>query len=128
MEDDDGGHERREETRRVNDRFFVAVSLAIFTGICKRAAGFDVSDTNPGTESTKSGHVAFYCALELNKLADQCFLFAIIRLTLSFLGLTFAPVVMRRLREETDMKLMMGSFCLVVSLCFLAYLRWFVVG
>ncbi|CAH8253151.1 unnamed protein product [Arabidopsis lyrata] len=124
MDDDDGGRERREETRRVNDRFFLAVSLAIFTGICKRSAGFDGSYL---TETTKNGHVAFYCASELNKMADMCFTVVIIRIGLSMLGLTFAPVVMRRLREESDMKLTMGFICLLISLCFSAYLRLFVV-
>ncbi|OAP17054.1 hypothetical protein AXX17_AT1G23010 [Arabidopsis thaliana] len=125
MDDEDGGRERREETRRVNDRFFLAVSLAIFTGICKRASGFDGSYL---TETTKNGHVALYCASELNKMADMCFMVVIIRIGLSMLGLTFAPVVMRRLREETDMKLTLGSICLAISLCFSAYLRFFVVG
>lgn len=125
MDDDDGVRERREETRRVNDRFFLAVSLAIFTGICKRAIDFDVSDP---TETTNNGHVAFYCASELNKLAELCFVIVIARIAVSMLGLTFTPVVMQTLREESDMKLWMGSVCLEVSFCFLAYLRWFVVG
>ncbi|XP_019091516.1 PREDICTED: uncharacterized protein LOC104743451 [Camelina sativa] len=123
--DDDGGRERREETRRVNDRFFTAVSLVIFTGICKRASDFDVSDP---TVTTKNDHVAFYCASELNKVAGMCFTFVIVRIGLSMLGLTFAPVVMRRLRQESDMRLMMGSICLMLSLCFSGYLRWFIVG
>ncbi|XP_010459918.1 PREDICTED: uncharacterized protein LOC104740890 [Camelina sativa] len=125
MDDEDGAREIREETSRVNDRFFIAVSLAILTGICKRASDFDVSDP---TETTKNGHVAFYCASELNKLADMCFTFASIRIAIAMLSVTFAPVAMRRLREESDMKLMIGSICLVLSLCFSAYLRWFVVG
>ncbi|CAL9215843.1 unnamed protein product [Arabidopsis halleri] len=124
MDDDEGGLERREETRRVNNRFFLAVSLAIFTGICKRSAGFDGSYL---TETTKNGHVTFYCASELNKMADMCFTVVIIRIGLSMLGLTFAPAVMRRLREESDMKLTMGFICLLISLCFSAYLRLFVV-
>ncbi|XP_010477447.1 PREDICTED: uncharacterized protein LOC104756539 [Camelina sativa] len=124
MDAEDGVRERREEASRVNDRFFIAVSLAILTGICKRASDFDVSDP---AETTKNGHFAFYCASELNKLADMCFTFASIRIAIAMIGVTFVPVAMRRLREESDMKLMIGSICLMLSLCFSAYLRWFVV-
>lgn len=120
----DGAREIRQELRRLTARFFVAVSLDLFTGVCKRAAGLDRSDTKPGTETMKNGHVALSWASEFNLLAHLCFLLVISQITT-------APVVvverMRKLRLECDVQLVMGLICVIISFSFLAYLRWFVV-
>ncbi|XP_020867048.1 uncharacterized protein LOC9329260 isoform X1 [Arabidopsis lyrata subsp. lyrata] len=59
--------DRREEKRRLIVRFVAAVALDLFTGVYKRAAGFDGSDPNSGTETTENEHSAFFWAAIFNK-------------------------------------------------------------
>ncbi|XP_010477448.1 PREDICTED: uncharacterized protein LOC104756540 [Camelina sativa] len=123
--DGDGGvvDERREELRerrkehgRLTARFFVAVSLNLSAGVCKRVTGLDGSGTENGD------HVAFYWAKKFNRMAEISCMIVITQIV-------FATVVMARrmrsLRRDCDVQLVVGFICLSVSLCFSAYLRWF---
>ncbi|KAG7592567.1 hypothetical protein ISN45_Aa01g014380 [Arabidopsis thaliana x Arabidopsis arenosa] len=106
--------EGREELRRLNGRFFVAVLLELSTKLCKRAAGSE----------TKTGHVAYSWAMEFNLWAHLAFTLVIFRTI-------FAPMVvklegMRKVRQECDVQLLVGLICVVLTLSFSAYLRCFV--
>lgn len=114
-----GVREKRAEFRRLSVRFLVAVMLDIFRMYCEQQA---YSDSNPETKT--GGSVSLYCASELNKLANACFLMVIIKIAL----VPMQVERMRRLQEESDVKLVIGSICLMFSLSFLVYLRWFVIG
>ncbi|XP_010459919.1 PREDICTED: uncharacterized protein LOC104740891 [Camelina sativa] len=109
--------ERREELRRLSVRFFVAVSLNLSAGVCKRVTGLDGSGTENGD------HVALYWAKKFSRMAEISCMIVIIQIV-------FVTVVMARrmrsLRRDCDVQLVVGFICLLVSLCFSAYLRWFV--
>ncbi|KAG7597890.1 hypothetical protein ISN44_As06g021980 [Arabidopsis suecica] len=123
---DDGAfeqRERREELRRLTVRFVVAVALDLFTGVYKRAAGFDGSDPNSGTETRENEHRAFFWAAIFNKAAHFACMWVIAQILFSVEVLARR---MRSLREDCDMKLLLGFICVTISLCLMAYLRWWV--
>ncbi|XP_006416247.2 uncharacterized protein LOC18992748 [Eutrema salsugineum] len=117
---DDEAREIRQELRRLNVRLVVAISLAVFTGCYRSQAGLtNLSETM----TNNTGHVAFYWASKFSKFARLCSLMVVFELL-------FVPVVvlrMRSLRRESDRFLVLASICVLISLSFLAYLRWFVV-
>lgn len=118
--------EKREELRRLSAMLIVAVLLTLFTEYCKLQCGLDLS----GTKKTETIHVALYWASKLNKLSRLCFLMVILDIWTVILDFALVPVVVeriRRRREESDVMLAFGSIFLLISLSFLAYLRWLVV-
>ncbi|AAF16538.1 T26F17.18 [Arabidopsis thaliana] len=115
--------ERREELRRMAVRFVVAVALDLFTGVYKRAAGFEGSDPNSGTETTENEHRAFFWASGFNKAAHFSFMLVIFQILASVVVLARR---MRSFREDCDMKLLLGLICVTISLSLMAYLRWWV--
>ncbi|CAL9215844.1 unnamed protein product [Arabidopsis halleri] len=115
--------ERREEQRRLIVRFVAAVALDLFTGVYKRAAGFDGSDPNSGTETTENEHSAFFWAAIFNKVAHLFCMLVIFQILSSVVVLARR---MRSHREDCDMKLLCGFICVTISLCLMAYLRWWV--
>ncbi|XP_010498655.1 PREDICTED: uncharacterized protein LOC104776316 [Camelina sativa] len=90
---EDEQRERREELGRLTVRFFVAVSLNLSAGVCKRVTGLDGSGTENGD------HVALYWAKKFNRMAEISCMIVIIQIV-------FATVVMARrmrsLRRDCD--------------------------
>ncbi|KAG7592569.1 hypothetical protein ISN45_Aa01g014400 [Arabidopsis thaliana x Arabidopsis arenosa] len=117
--DDDGAFERRKVQRRLIVRFAVAVTLVLFTGVYKRAAGFNGSDPNLGTENE---HDAFYWASMFNKAAQIYSLAATIHTLPTTLML--ALVMRCRIYCNCDTQILMSFVCLTISLSLMAYLRW----
>ncbi|CAH8253134.1 unnamed protein product [Arabidopsis lyrata] len=115
--------DRREEKRRLIVRFVAAVALDLFTGVYKRAAGFDGSDPNSGTETTENEHSAFFWAAIFNKVAHLSCMLVIFQILSSVVVLGRR---MRSHREDCDMKLLGGFISVTISLCLMAYHRWWV--